>query len=190
MRLTDITNKRTAKNAKTALYWLPPMRRTAAASKKPNMQHIDMNNQDPRKILNQFEVIFRIDPYVRAIHKLNSRWDYAHRLSLALFRFQRQIGKPLVQRSVNEVVMHASCRFSPRPPPQVSAPADVRSTVVVHCTPLCLSIKIKIGVDMFFVLKRPSDYGPFRERSAPDGHHLTEQFYARRALCLLRCLAP
>jgi hypothetical protein len=38
LRLTDISNKRTAKNAKTALYWLPPMRRIAAASKIPNMQ--------------------------------------------------------------------------------------------------------------------------------------------------------
>jgi transposase-like protein len=27
-------------------------------------------------------------------------------------------------------------------------------------------------------------------RSAPDGHHLTDQFYARRELCLLRCLPP
>ena len=73
LRLTNISNKRTAKNAKTALYWLPPMRRTAAASKKPNMHHIAMNNQDPEENLDQFEVIFRTNPYVSAIHKLNSR---------------------------------------------------------------------------------------------------------------------
>jgi hypothetical protein len=36
------------------LYWFPPMKTTAAASKIPNMQPIPMTNQDRREFLVKF----------------------------------------------------------------------------------------------------------------------------------------
>ena len=52
--MTNISNKRTAKNAKTALYWLPPMKTTATASRIPNMQPIPMSNQGRKEFLEKF----------------------------------------------------------------------------------------------------------------------------------------